>query len=59
MQIGKLQTRGQVTLPRVIRQAAGLQPGDVVAFEVTAPGRVRAQLKPIICTNCPMPSRTT
>lgn len=40
MQLGKIQTRGQVTLPRDIRQEAGLQPGDVVAFEVVAPGKL-------------------
>jgi AbrB family looped-hinge helix DNA binding protein len=40
MQIGKVQTRGQITLPREVRQKAGIQPGDVVAFEVVAPGRL-------------------
>jgi AbrB family looped-hinge helix DNA binding protein len=44
MQIAKILARGQVTVPRAIRQAVGLKPGDVVAFYVTAEGRV--ELRP-------------
>ena len=46
MKVGKVLTRGQVTLPRAIRQAAGIRPGDVVAFEVTAPGCVEVRALP-------------
>ena len=46
MQLGKVGTRGRLTLPRDIRQAAGLKPGDVVAFEVTASGRVELRALP-------------
>ena len=46
MQLSKILARGQVTLPRNIRRAAGLEPGDVVAFEVTAPGRVELRALP-------------
>ena len=40
MQVSKILARGQVTVPRKIRQAAGLRPGDVLAFEVIGPGKV-------------------
>lgn len=48
MQIGKILARGQVTLPRDVRRAAGLRPGDIVAFEVTAPGHVELRALPHI-----------
>ena len=43
MQVSKILARGQVTLPRRIRQAAGLRPGDVLAFEVLGPGKVEVR----------------
>jgi bifunctional DNA-binding transcriptional regulator/antitoxin component of YhaV-PrlF toxin-antitoxin module len=46
MQLGKMLGRGQVTVPRSIRQAADLQPGDVIAFKVIAPGRVELRALP-------------
>ena len=46
MQIGKILARGQITLPRNVRRAAGLEPGDVVAFEVTSPGHVELRALP-------------
>jgi AbrB family looped-hinge helix DNA binding protein len=46
MHPGKIQTRGQVTLPRAIRQRAGIKPGDVVLFEVIGPGRVEMRTLP-------------
>jgi bifunctional DNA-binding transcriptional regulator/antitoxin component of YhaV-PrlF toxin-antitoxin module len=36
----KIQAQGQVTLPEVVRAEAGIEPGDVVAFNVLGPGRV-------------------
>ena len=33
-----LRARGQLTLPEVIREAAGLNPGDVLEAELTADG---------------------
>jgi AbrB family looped-hinge helix DNA binding protein len=46
MQIARILGRGQVTVPRSIRQAADIKPGDVVAFEVTGPGRVELRTLP-------------
>ena len=46
MELAKVQPRGQVTVPRAIRRAAGIEPGDVVAFAVTAPGRVELRALP-------------
>ena len=40
MQLSKILVRGQVAVPRKIRQEAGLRPGDVLAFEVVGPGHV-------------------
>jgi AbrB family looped-hinge helix DNA binding protein len=34
MQTSRLSRRGQVTIPGEIRKAAGLGPGDLVAYEV-------------------------
>ena len=45
MVIGKVLARGQVTLPRMIRRTAGLEPGDVVAFQVTDRGTV--EIRPL------------
>lgn len=40
MQLGKVQSRGQITLPSSVRQSAGLRPGDVLAFKVVGPGKI-------------------
>lgn len=40
MALGKVLARGQVTLPRDIRRAADLKPGDAVTFRVTGQGTV-------------------
>ncbi len=40
MELGKVQARGQITLPRAIRKAADIKPGDLIAMKVTGPGRV-------------------
>ena len=44
--LSKVQTRGQVTLPRSIRQAAGVKPGDVVLFQPLGPGTVQLKVLP-------------
>ena len=46
MSLGKVLPRGQVTLPREIRRAAGLKPGDVVSFQVTERGTVEIRALP-------------
>ena len=34
MQCAKIGTRGRTTIPKAIREAAGLHEGDVIAFEI-------------------------
>ena len=34
MQLAKVGARGRTTIPKVIREAAGLREGDVLAFEI-------------------------
>ena len=34
MELAKITARGQTTIPKSIREAAGLKEGDVIAFEV-------------------------
>ena len=46
MALGKILPRGQVTLPRDVRRAAGLEPGDTVTFRVTGEGRVEIRALP-------------
>ncbi len=46
MALGKVLARGQVTLPREIRRAARIKPGDVVSFRVAGPGHVEIALLP-------------
>lgn len=46
MAIGKVLARGQVTLPREIREKAQIKPGDVLDIEVVGPGQVRVTLLP-------------
>ena len=44
--LGKVQSRGQVTLPRAVRQAAGVKPGDTVIVRATGPGKVEIEALP-------------
>jgi AbrB family looped-hinge helix DNA binding protein len=46
MELARVQARGQVTVPRSVREAAGIRPGDLVAFVVTSPGRVEVRALP-------------
>jgi AbrB family looped-hinge helix DNA binding protein len=34
MHISKISSKGQVTLPKEVREAVGLHPGDMIAYEV-------------------------
>lgn len=43
--LSKLLPRGQVMVPRAIREEAGLEPGDLLAFRVTRDGTV--EIKPL------------
>lgn len=51
MTLAKVLARGQVTLPREVRQLAGIKPGDSLNVEVLGPGQVRftalPQLSPL------------
>ena len=42
MGFGRLQSRGQVTIPLDVRQEAGIAPGDVILFQVVERGRLLA-----------------
>lgn len=44
--LGKVQARGQVTLPSAIRRAVGLKPGDAVLFEAIGPRTVQLRALP-------------
>ena len=46
MVLGKVLARGQVTLPREIRRAADIKPGDRVTFRVTKRGTVEIRALP-------------
>jgi AbrB family looped-hinge helix DNA binding protein len=46
MVLGKVLARGQVTLPREIRRAADIKPGDRVTFRVTKQGTVEIRALP-------------
>lgn len=44
--LSKVQARGQVTLPRAIREAAGVKPGDSVIMRAIGPGTVEIKVLP-------------
>jgi AbrB family looped-hinge helix DNA binding protein len=46
MAIGKVMARGQVTLPREVREKAHIRPGDVLSIEAVRPGELRVIVLP-------------
>lgn len=46
MGIGRIQPRGQITLPRDVRRAAHIEPGDTVSIRVLEPGKVEIRVLP-------------
>lgn len=48
MPLQTVQPRGQITLTREVRHAAGIRPGDTVLTRVTAPGTVEVQVVPTL-----------
>lgn len=46
MGIANVQARGQITLPREIRRAAHIEPGDLVSIRVDEPGKVEINVLP-------------
>lgn len=42
-----IQQRGQVTLPKKVRELAQISPGDLVSFEVTGPHEVIIKVIPV------------
>jgi AbrB family looped-hinge helix DNA binding protein len=42
--LGRVQSRGQITLPRQVRQAAQIQPGDSVNIQAVGPGRIEVKV---------------
>ena len=43
-EVGRVLPRGQLTLPKAVRQAAGIDAGATVAFEVIDDGRVEIRV---------------
>ena len=46
MELAKITSRGQTTIPKKIRQAANLREGDLITFEVAADHVVVRKLVP-------------
>ncbi len=46
MAFGRLQERGQVTIPLKVRREAGFEPGDVILFQVVERGCLQAVALP-------------
>ncbi len=42
-----VQSRGQVTLPKFIRDQANIAPGDLVEFQVVGPHKVMIEVIPV------------
>ena len=47
MTTGRVQQRGQVTLPKEIRDLAGIGPGDLLDFRVVGPHKVAFDVIPV------------
>jgi len=46
MALSRVLGRGQVTLPREVRQGARINPGDILNMEVIGPGQLRLTVLP-------------
>lgn len=46
LEFGKVQARGQVTIPREVRRRAGIKPGDTLTIEVVGPGELKVRVLP-------------
>ena len=46
MNIARVQTRGQVTIPQEVREACGVTPGTDLFFVKTGPGRFECRVLP-------------
>ena len=46
MNIARVQTRGQVTIPQEVREACGVTPGTDPVFVKTGPGRFECRVLP-------------
>ncbi len=46
MNLGKVQPRGQVTIPQEVRQACGIEPGTILVFAVPRRGQLTARVLP-------------
>ncbi len=46
MNIARVQTRGQVTIPQEVREACGVTPGADLFFVKTGPGRFECRVLP-------------
>jgi AbrB family looped-hinge helix DNA binding protein len=44
--VGKVPSRGQVTLPREIRKAVNIQPGDSLLFRASGPSTIEITVLP-------------
>ena len=47
MHVSKLSIKGQVTIPRGIRKAMGIEPGDLVAYELRGNSVVIKRIDPL------------
>lgn len=46
MPLGKVLARGQITLPKEVRLAAGIEPGDKVIVRAKKPGTIEIEALP-------------
>jgi AbrB family looped-hinge helix DNA binding protein len=44
--LSKVQSRGQITVPREVRKAAGISVGDTVIFQTTDTGTIEMRVLP-------------
>ncbi len=46
MDVAKVMTRGQITIPAKVRRGAGIRAGDSITLEVVGPGEVTLRVLP-------------